>query len=140
MENVKWATAFQKVFHRIEQINHTTYNHSSFSREIMGGVVNRNTIGNWLKGSTLPGHREDVIKLGITAGYNETEMNELLTAADKNMLYIRDSDKEIVSVQRPCGGDCLRRDYSELPAECLLLSRLSDGCQCRVVEVPEPRP
>ena len=100
MENVKWATAFQKVFHRIEQINHTTYNHSSFSREIMGGVVNRNTIGNWLKGSSLPGHREDVIKLGITAGYNETEMNELLTAADKNMLYIRDSDKEIVSIFR----------------------------------------
>ena len=100
MENVKWTTAFQKVFHRIEQINHTTYNYSSFSRDIMGGVVNRNTIGNWMKGSTQPGHRKDVIKLGIIAGYNETEMNELLTAADKNLLYIRDSDKEIVSIFR----------------------------------------
>ena len=59
MENVKWTTAFQKVFHRIEQINHTTYNYSSFSRDIMGGVVNRNTIGNWMKGSTLPGHRKE---------------------------------------------------------------------------------
>ena len=83
MENANWANAFGKVFHKIEQINHTTYNHSTFSREIMGGAVNRNTIGNWLKGSTMPGHREDVIKLGVTAGYGESEMNELLLAAGK---------------------------------------------------------
>lgn len=69
MENANWANAFGKVFHKIEQINHTTYNHSTFSREIMGGAVNRNTIGNWLKGSTMPGHREDVIKL-ISAFYS----------------------------------------------------------------------
>lgn len=51
----------------------------------MGGVVNRNTIGSWLKGSTLPGHREDVIKLGITAGYNVTEMKAGLTFACMNL-------------------------------------------------------
>lgn len=100
MENTNWAAAFGKVFHRIEQINHTTYNHSTFSREIMGGAVNRNTIGNWLKGSTMPGHREDVIKLGVTAGYGESEMNELLLAAGKSKLYVRESDKTIVSVFR----------------------------------------
>ena len=100
MENANWANAFGKVFHKIEQINHTTYNHSTFSREIMGGAVNRNTIGNWLKGSTMPGHREDVIKLGVTAGYGESEMNELLLAAGKSKLYVRESDKAIVSVFR----------------------------------------
>lgn len=95
-----WATAFKNVYHKIEMINHTTYNYSTFSKEVMKGAVNRNTIANWLKGKTLPGHREDVIKLGITAGYNEAEMNNLLLAAGKNMLYVRESDKAIVSVFR----------------------------------------
>ncbi|MDU3305698.1 MAG: hypothetical protein E7F06_06395 [Lachnospiraceae bacterium] len=95
-----WATAFRNVYQKIEKINHTIYNYSTFSKEIMKGAVNRNTIANWLKGKTLPGHREDVIKLGITAGYSETEMNKLLLAAGKSMLYIRESDKAIVSVFR----------------------------------------
>ena len=90
-----WALAFNTVYHAIETLNQRTYNYSTFSKEIMNGAVNRNTISNWKQGKTLPGHREDVIKLGTAAKYTESELNNLLLAAGQCRLYVRESEKVI---------------------------------------------